>query len=167
MTAAAAVECKKMIAIGSDHGGYELKEQIKAFLDEKGLDYKDFGTYSTDSCDYADIAETACDAVVSGECERALLFCGTGIGISMAANRIDGIRAAVCSDYYSAKYTRLHNDANVLCLGGRVVGVGQACELIDVFLSTKFEGGRHAVRIGKIAALAERERNKESNEEDE
>ena len=149
-----------MIAIGSDHGGYELKEQIKAFLDEKDLAYKDFGTYSPESCDYADIAEVACDAVVSGECDKALLFCGTGIGISMSANKINGIRAAVCSDYFSAKYTRLHNDANVLCMGGRVVGVGEACEIIDVFLNTEFEGGRHARRIAKIAALEERERNK-------
>lgn len=155
-----------MIAIGSDHGGYELKEQIKAFLDEKDLAYKDFGTYSPESCDYADIAEVVCDAVVSGECDKALLFCGTGIGISMAANKINGIRAAACSDYFSAKYTRLHNDANVLCLGGRVIGVGEACELIDVFLSTAFEGGRHAVRIGKIAALEERERNKNTIEEE-
>ena len=100
-----------MIAIGSDHGGYELKEQIKAFLDEKDLAYKDFGTHSTDSCDYADIAEVTCDAVVRGECDKAILICGTGIGISMAANKINGIRAAACSDYFSAKYTRLHNEA--------------------------------------------------------
>ena len=149
-----------MIAIGSDHGGYELKEQIKAFLDEKDLADKDFGTHSTDSCDYADIAEVTCDAVVRGECDKAILICGTGIGISMAANKINGIRAAACSDYFSAKYTRLHNDANALCLGGRVLGVGEACELVDVFLSTGFEGGRHATRIAKIAALEEREANK-------
>ena len=145
-----------MIAIGSDHGGYELKEQIKAFLDEKDLAYKDFGTYSLESCDYADIAEVVCDAVVSGECDKALLFCGTGIGISMAANKINGIRAAACSDYFSAKYTRLHNDANVLCLGGRVVGVGQACELIDIFLSTGFDGGRHQRRIDLITEIDNR-----------
>jgi ribose 5-phosphate isomerase B len=155
-----------MIAIGSDHGGYELKEQIKAFLDEKDLAYKDFGTYSPESCDYPDIAEVVCGAVVRGECDKALLFCGTGIGISIAANKINGIRAAACSDYFSAKYTRLHNDANVLCLGGRVVGVGQACELIDVFLSTDFEGGRHAVRIGKISALEEREHNTNTVDKD-
>lgn len=145
-----------MLAIGSDHGGFELKEQIKAFLDEKDVAYKDFGTYSPDSCDYADIAQVVCEAVVSGECENAILICGTGIGISIAANKVPGIRAACCSDYFSAKYTRLHNDANVLCMGGRVVGVGLACELIDVFLNTQFEGGRHAVRIGKIKALEER-----------
>lgn len=145
-----------MLAIGSDHGGFELKEQVKAFLDEKDVAYKDFGTYSPESCDYADIAQIVCEAVVSGECENAILICGTGIGISIAANKVPGIRAACCSDYFSAKYTRLHNDANVLCLGGRVVGVGLACELIDVFLNTEFEGGRHATRIGKIKALEER-----------
>lgn len=146
-----------MLAIGSDHGGFELKEQVKAFLDEKDVAYKDFGTYSPESCDYADIAQIVCEAVVSGECENAILICGTGIGISIAANKVPGIRAACCSDYFSAKYTRLHNDANVLCLGGRVVGVGLACELIDVFLNTEFEGGRpRNPRIGKIKALEER-----------
>ena len=99
------------------------------------------------------MAKLACDAVVSGECEKALLFCGTGIGISMAANKVKGIRAACCSDYFSAKYTRLHNDANALCLGGRVVGPGLAIELVDVFLDTPFEGGRHEGRIAKIHAL--------------
>lgn len=151
-----------MLALGSDHGGFELKEQIKSFLDEEGVAYKDYGAYSTDSCDYPDIAELTCEAVVSGECEQAILFCGTGIGISIAANKIPGIRAAACSDYFSAKYTRLHNNANVLCLGGRVVGVGLAIELIDVFLHTGFEsGGRHATRVEKITALEERYPNTE------
>lgn len=145
-----------MIALGSDHGGYELKEQIAAYLKERGIPCKDFGTHSADSCDYPDMAQAPCEAVVRGECERAILVCGTGIGISMAANKIKGIRAAVCSDYFSAKYTRLHNDANVLCLGGRVVGAGLACELVEVFLSTPFEGGRHQTRIDKLMELETR-----------
>ncbi len=142
-----------MIAIAADHGGFALKEEIKKHLDSQNIEYKDFGTYSTESCDYPLMAKAACLSVVSGECEKALLFCGTGIGISMAANKIKGIRAACCSDYFSAKYTRLHNDANALCLGGRVVGVGLAVELVDVFLHTEFEGGRHQRRIQQIADL--------------
>lgn len=142
-----------MIALGSDHGGYELKQAIMKHLDEKGVEYKDYGTYSTDSCDYPDYAKAACEAVTGGECEKAILICGTGIGISMAANKVKGIRAACCSDYFSAKYTRLHNDANALCMGGRVVGPGLACELVDVFLETEFEGGRHQRRIDKITEI--------------
>ena len=136
-----------MIAIGSDHGGYDLKESIKRHLDAKGIAYKDFGTHTKERCDYPPLATEPCRAVLSGECSLALLFCGTGIGISIAANKIKGIRAAVCSDYFSARYTRLHNDANVLCLGGRVVGEGLAAELVDIFLSTGFEGGIHARRV--------------------
>ena len=142
-----------MIALGADHGGYELKEAIKKHLEEKGIEYKDFGTYTAESVDYAAIAQKTCLAVVSGECEKAILCCGTGIGISMAANKVKGIRAACCSDYFSAKYTRLHNDANALCMGGRVVGAGLACELADVFLETEFEGGRHQRRIDQITQI--------------
>lgn len=142
-----------MIAIAADHGGFHLKEEIKSYLDSKNIAYKDFGTYSTESCDYPLMAEVACLSVVSGECDKALLFCGTGIGISMAANKIKGIRAACCSDCFSAKYTRMHNDANALCLGGRVVGTGLAIELVDIFLNTEFEGGRHARRVSQIAEL--------------
>jgi len=143
-----------MIAIGSDHGGYRLKEAVKQHLDSLHIAYKDFGTYSEASCDYPDIAKVACAAITSGECEKGLLFCGTGVGISMAANKCKGIRAACCSDYFSAKYTRLHNDANVLCQGGRVVGDGLACELVDIFLNTPFEGGgRHSLRIAKIKEI--------------
>lgn len=142
-----------MIALGADHGGYELKEAVKKHLDEIGVTYKDFGCFSTESVDYPDMAEPACRAVVAGECDKALLFCGTGVGISIAANKIHGIRACCCSDYFSAKYTRMHNDANALCLGGRVVGAGLAIELVDVFLNTEYEGGRHAQRVAKIAAL--------------
>ncbi|MEA5051634.1 MAG: ribose 5-phosphate isomerase B [Oscillospiraceae bacterium] len=144
-----------MIAVASDHGGFALKNEIIRHLEERGISYKDFGTYDTASCDYPDYARLACEAVVSGECEKALLFCGTGIGISMAANKVKGIRACACSEHYSAKYSRLHNNANALCLGGRVVGPGTAVELVDLFLDTAFEGGRHQRRIDKITALEE------------
>ena len=142
-----------MIALGADHGGYELKEEIKKHLDELGVAYKYFGTYSPESIDYAKIAFETCSHVVSGECEKAILCCGTGIGISMAANKVKGIRAACCSDYFSAKYTRLHNDANALCMGGRVLGAGLALEMVDVFLNTEFEGGRHQRRVDQITAI--------------
>ena len=112
----------KPIALAADHGGFELKEAVKAHLDELGLEYIDFGTHSTASVDYPDMALPACDAVVSGQCSKALLFCGTGVGISMAANKVKGIRACCCSDSFSCEYTRRHNDANALCMGGRVVG---------------------------------------------
>lgn len=143
----------KIIAVGCDHGGFELKKEILAHLEEKGVKYTDFGTYSSDSCDYPDYAEKACAAVVNGECDLAILVCGTGIGISMAANKIKGIRAACCSDTFSARFTRLHNDANALCMGGRVVGAGLACDMVDLFITTEFEGGRHQNRIDKITAL--------------
>ena len=142
-----------MIAIGSDHGGYELKQEIMAHLRETGVEFKDYGTMSTASCDYPDYAEAVCAAVNAGEATFGILICGTGIGISMAANKIHGIRAALCGDYFSAKYTRKHNDANVLCLGGRTIGPGLALELVDVFLATAFEGGRHQRRVDKIMAL--------------
>ena len=142
-----------MIVIGSDHGGFHLKEEIKLFLEAKGVAYKDVGCFSAESCDYPDVAKAGCDLIVKGECSLGILLCGTGIGISIAANKIHGIRAACCSDYFSAKFTRVHNDANVLCMGGRVIGAGLACELVDVFLDTEFEGGRHSTRIAKITAL--------------
>ncbi len=141
------------LMIGSDHGGFELKEEVKKYLESLGHEVVDVGTYTPDSCDYPDIAKAGCEKITSGECERGILICGTGIGISMAANKIRGIRAACCSDTYSARYTRLHNDANVLCFGGRVVGVGLACELVDAYLSVEFEGGRHQRRVDKIMAL--------------
>lgn len=142
-----------MIALGADHGGFELKEAIKKHLDERKIEYIDCGTYSEESVDYAPIALKTCQKVTVGECEKAILCCGTGIGISMAANKVKGIRAACCSNYFGAKYTRLHNDANALCLGGRVIGVGLALELVDVFLDTEFEGGRHQRRIDQIAEI--------------
>ena len=142
-----------MIVIASDHAGYPLKEEIKKHLDETGVVYTDAGCYSPERFDYAKSAQKACDMVVAGEAEKAILVCGTGIGISMAANKVKGIRAACCSDYFSAKYTRAHNDANALCMGARVVGGGLACELVDVFLNTEFEGGRHQTRIDQIMAI--------------
>ena len=144
-----------MIALGADHGGYALKEEVKKYLDEKGIAYKDFGCHSPESVDYPDMAVPPCKAVVAGECEKALLFCGTGVGISIAANKVKGIRACCCSDTFSAKYTRLHNDANVLCMGGRVVGPGLALEMVELFLTTEFEGGRHQRRVDKLMAIEE------------
>ncbi len=146
-----------MIAIGCDHGGFLLKEAVKKHLDERKIEYKDFGTYSEDSCDYAVYAEKAARAVASGECERGLLFCGTGVGISMAANKVRGIRACCCSDKFSAEMTRLHNDANILCLGGRVVSPEKGIELVDIFLDTEFSGEeRHIRRIAQITELENR-----------
>jgi len=142
-----------MIAIGCDHGGITLKAEIIKHLDELQIPYKDFGTYTADSCDYPDIAEPVCAAINSGECDKGVLICGTGIGISMAANKIHGIRAALCHDAFSAKYTRLHNDSNIIAFGARVIGPGLALELLDIFLNTEFEGGRHAVRVNKMMAL--------------
>jgi ribose 5-phosphate isomerase B len=147
-----------MIALGSDHAGFPLKEEIKKYLEEKGIAYKDYGCYTPERFDYAIAAKKACDGVMSGECEKAILCCGTGIGISMAANKVKGIRAAACSDYFSAKYTRAHNDANCLCLGDRVLGVGLALELVEVFLNTEFEGGRHQTRIDQIMAIEKGEK---------
>ena len=143
------------IAIGADHGGYELKESIKSFLESCG-DYEvtDYGTFSPEAVDYPDIAYKVGKAVTSQEGSLGILCCGTGIGISMAANKVKGVRAACCSDYFSAKYTRMHNNANILCLGGRVIGPGLANELVNVFLNTGFEGGgRHQRRIDKITAI--------------
>ena len=142
-----------MIAIGSDHGGFSLKQEIIRYLEENQIPYKDYGCYDESSCDYAFFAKKVADAVVSGECEKGLLFCGTGVGISMAANKVHGVRAACCSDYFSAEMTRRHNDANILCLGGRVVGPGLATQLVDVFLKTEFEGGRHQRRVNQIAEI--------------
>ena len=144
-----------MIALGSDHAGFPLKEEIRAYLEKNGIPYVDCGAYDTQSVDYPLQAQKACLRVTSGECEKAILCCGTGIGISMAANKIKGIRAACCTDYFSAKYTRLHNDANALCLGARVIGPGAALELVEVFLNTPFEGGRHQRRVDQITALEE------------
>ena len=140
-----------MIAIGCDHGGFELKKKIMAHLDARGLEYKDFGTYSDASCDYPIYGKAVATAVASGECERGIVICGTGIGISITANKVPGIRAALCTDCFMAEATRQHNDANILALGGRVVGDGLALKIVDTFLDTPFsEGERHIRRIAQI-----------------
>lgn len=139
-----------MIAIGCDHGGYELKLVILKYLDEKGIEYRDFGC-NGESVDYPVYAKKVGQAVVSGECEKGILICGTGIGISIAANKIKGIRCALCSDCFSAEATRLHNNANVLAMGGRVVGAGLGVKIVDTFLNTEFSNDeRHIRRISQI-----------------
>ena len=140
-----------MIAIGSDHGGFELKEKLMEHLSERGLEYKDFGTYSSASCDYPVYAKAVANAVASGECDRGIIICGTGIGVSITANKVHGIRAALCGDCFSAEETRQHNDANVLCMGARVVGEGLALKIADTFLDTPFSNDeRHIRRISMI-----------------
>ena len=140
-------------AIGCDHGGLEHKNAISEHLKERGFEVTDFGIYEQVSVDYPEIAVKVAGSVASKENELGILVCGTGIGMSLAANKVKGIRAAVLSDHFSAKYTRLHNDANILCLGGRVIGIGTALELVDIFVDTKFEGGRHQKRVDMITAL--------------
>ena len=140
-----------MIAIGSDHGGFELKEVIKKHLDKRGLEYKDYGTYTKDSCDYPVYGKLVGHAVADGECDRGIIICGTGIGISITANKIKGVRAALCGDCFSAEATRLHNDANILALGARVTAEGLALKIVDTFLDTPFSGDeRHLRRIAVI-----------------
>ncbi|WP_055071486.1 ribose 5-phosphate isomerase B [Clostridium massiliamazoniense] len=141
------------LAIGCDHGGFILKEEVLKHLQEKGIEFEDFGTYSLESCDYPDIAEKVANAIVSKTCDLGILICGTGIGISIAANKIPGIRAALCSDTFSAHACREHNNANILALGERVTGKGLALDIVDTFLNAKFEGGRHERRVNKIAEL--------------
>ena len=142
-----------MIAIGCDHGGFELKTHIMNHLKDTGVEFKDFGCYDENSVDYPDIAEKVGKAVAMGECENGILICGTGIGISIAANKIKGFRAALCSDVYSAKMTKQHNNANIICLGGRVIGRELACMIVDTWLGEEFLGGRHQNRIDKIRNL--------------
>ena len=144
------------IAIGCDHGGLEHKNAIADHLKERGFAVTDFGIYEQISVDYPEIAEKVANSIISGECERGILVCGTGIGMSLAANKVKGIRAAACSEHFSAKYTRLHNDSNILCLGGRVIGIGTAIELADLFVDTEFEGGRHQRRVDLITAIEEK-----------
>ncbi len=141
------------IVIGCDHAGYELKLKVIEHLKAQGVELEDVGTHSTASCDYPDFADALCKKITSGEYERGILICGTGIGMSMAANKHSGIRAACCSDTFSARLTRQHNDANVLCFGARVVGEGLAYDLCDLFISTDYEGGKHARRVAMIDAL--------------
>ena len=143
----------KKIIIGCDHGGLELKNDIIKHLNNRGIETVDVGTYTADSCNYPDYARLLCDRIQSGEFELGILVCGTGIGMSIAANKHNGIRAACCSDTFSARMTRMHNNANVLCLGGRVVGAGLACDMVDLFVDTEFEGGRHSTRVQMLSDI--------------
>jgi ribose 5-phosphate isomerase B len=147
---------KKPIAIASDHAALKLKRELMKHFDEVGVEYVDYGTYEEKSCNYPDYAEKLCTAIYEGKNDLGILVCGTGIGMSMAANKCKGIRAAVCSDTFSARFTRLHNDANVLCMGERVIGPGLACDIADIFLATEFEGGRHKTRVDLIMALEDK-----------
>lgn len=140
------------IAIASDHGGFALKQQIMEYLASLGYEYKDFGCYTADSMDYPDIAFPTAQAVASGEFERGILICGTGIGVSICANKVKGIRCALCSDVVSAELTRQHNDSNMLAMGGRIIGVEVAKAIVKTWLGTEFTGGRHQRRIDKISA---------------
>ncbi len=141
------------IAVACDHGGLNLKKEVIKYLNQSGYEVKDFGTDSTDSCDYPDYALPAAEAVASGECERGIVICSTGIGVSIVANKVPGIRCAHCHDTYCAEFTRLHNNANMLALGEKVVGAGYALKIVEIFLKTEFEGGRHQRRVDKITAI--------------
>ena len=144
------------IAVACDHGGLDFKNLVIKYLEENHYEAVDFGTDSFDSCDYPDYVLPAAEAVASGICEKGILICSTGIGVSIAANKVHGIRCAHCHDTYSAKYTRLHNDANMLALGQKIIGDGLMLEIVDIFLNTEFEGGRHQRRINKISAIEEK-----------
>ncbi len=141
------------VAIGSDHGGLDLKETVISVLKDLGLEVVDKGTHERTSCDYPDFARAVAQAVAAGECEQGVLICGTGIGMSIAANKVKGIRAALCNEVYSARMARAHNDANILCMGARVVGPGVAEEIVRTYFTGSFEGGRHTRRLEKIGAL--------------
>ena len=141
------------IAVGCDHGGLEHKNAIAEHLKSEGFEVEDFGIYENKSVDYPEIALKVANSIKNGENELGILVCGTGIGMSLAANKVNGIRAAACSEHFSAKYTRLHNNSNILCLGGRVIGIGTALELCDIFVNTEFEGGRHQRRIDMITEI--------------
>ena len=142
-----------MIAIGCDHGGFALKEAVKKHLEEKGIEIKDFGCYSRESVEYAVHAAKVAHCVADGEAEYGILVCSTGIGISMAANKVKGIRAALCCDTHAAEMTRRHNNANILCMGGLVISEQMGLDIVDTFLSFEFEGGRHQRRVDQIAAI--------------
>ena len=145
------------IALACDHGGFRLKEVIKSYLEELGIEYIDYGTYSEESVDYPDFAYRAAKGIVNGEAERGIFICGTGIGISIAANKVGGIRAALCYNVYAAEMSRRHNDSNVLCLGGRVLGDELAKRIVKTWLETPFDGGRHERRVKKISEIEEKE----------
>ncbi|MBO5744852.1 MAG: ribose 5-phosphate isomerase B [Clostridia bacterium] len=144
---------EKIIALASDHAGFPLKEEIKAYFEKEGIKFIDLGTDSLASVNYPDYATKLCDCITNKEATLGVLVCGTGIGMSMAANKHSGIRAACCSDTFSARMTRMHNDANVLCMGARVVGAGLAIDMVDLFINTEFEGGRHQLRVDMLNAL--------------
>lgn len=144
------------IAIGSDHGGFELKQKIISFLEENNFDFKDFGTYDAASVDYPDYALQVAEAIAQGDYDRGILVCGTGIGIGIAANKVPGIRAALCNDTFSARASREHNDANILTIGERVVGPGLALDIVKIWLESEFTGGRHSKRLDKIRAIEEK-----------
>lgn len=146
------------VAIGSDHGGFNLKAEIIGYLKEKQIDYHDFGTYSLDSVDYPDFARIVADAVAGEDCDRGILCCGTGIGVCIAANKVAGIRAALCHDTFSARMASEHNNANIITLGERVIGPGLACDIVDAWLNSEFAGGRHARRIEKISEIEKKNR---------
>ena len=142
-----------MIAVGSDHGGYDLKMRVIEYLKQNNIEYKDFGCYSKDSCDYPVFGKAVAKAVAKGECDKGIVVCTTGIGISMAANKVNGVRCALCGDTYSAKMTRLHNDANVLALGGEIVGGNLAIDIVETFLNTEFSGEeKHVRRVNLLDA---------------
>ncbi len=151
------MESPKIIAVGCDHGAVLLKEKVKEHLSTKGFKVLDFGTNGTESVHYPIFAHAVCQAIQNGEAPLGVLLCSTGIGMSMAANKHRGIRAALCADTYSARYTRMHNDANVLCMGALTTGVGLALDILDAFLGAEFEGGRHAVRVGMLADIEDGE----------
>lgn len=144
------------IALACDHGGLNLKTLIAAYLKEHGYEVVDFGTNTTDSCDYPDHALPAAEAVASGECEKGILVCSTGIGVSIVANKVPGVRCAHCHDVYCAEFTRRHNNSNMLAMGEKVVGSGYALQIVETFLNTEFEGGRHERRVNKITAIEEK-----------
>lgn len=144
------------VALGSDHGGYNIKEEIKDYLGSIGIDFKDFGTFSTESVDYPDVAIPVAEAVSTGDYDRGILICGTGIGMSITANKFKGVRAALCHDLFSAKATREHNNSNVLTMGERVIGKGLALEIVKVWLETEFNEGRHLRRINKISEIEDK-----------
>ncbi|MBQ3009796.1 MAG: ribose 5-phosphate isomerase B [Oscillospiraceae bacterium] len=142
-----------MIALGCDHGGYALMQSVKKYLEEKGLEYKDFGTYSEESCDYPIYGEAVAKAIVNGECERGIIICGTGIGISIAANKVKGIRAALCHNEFTAQMCREHNNAQILSMGARVLEEDMALRIVETFLNTEFAGGRHETRVNKLMEI--------------
>lgn len=147
-----------MIAIGADHGGFQIKEAVKKYLEEKNIPFQDFGSYDGQAVDYPEIAIQVAHAVTNGEAEKGILCCGTGIGISIAANKVKGVRAAVISDEFCAEMSRRHNDANILCMGGRVINDEKAVKFADIFLNTPFDGGRHARRVDMITKIEQEDK---------